>query len=218
MNARPTMRLTRLAMLILLTTTALTLSGCTAALFSVMYLIKGADTPAEFEGLTEKKVAVVCRPLVGLDYREAGVAQDIAQSVNKLIRLNVRKVEMIDQRKIAEWMDENSWEEYLEVGEALGADMVVGIDLEEFHLYKGQTVYQGKATALVKVYDCESKELVFEKRVPQVIWPPSPRAVAEQPESDFTREYVAVFSDRVGRYFYAFDPRNDYALTSRAME
>jgi hypothetical protein len=212
------MRFVRLTMLATVAATALMFSGCTAALFSVMYLIKGADTPAEFDGLSEKKVAVVCRPLVGLDYREAGVAQDIARSVNRLVRLNVRKVETVDQRKIAEWMDENSWEDYLEVGKAVGADMVVGIDLEEFHLYKGQTVYQGKATALVKVYDCQSNELVFEKRVPQVIWPPSPRAVAEQPEADFTREYVAVLSDRVARYFYAFDPRNDYALTARSMD
>ena len=27
----------------------------------------------------------------------------------------------------------------------LNADMVVGIDLEEFSLYQGQTLYQGKA-------------------------------------------------------------------------
>ena len=35
------------------------------------------------------------------------------------------------------------------------ADMVVGIDLEGFSLFQGQTLYQGKANATVRVYDCQ---------------------------------------------------------------
>ncbi len=64
-----------------------------------------------------------------------------------------------------EWADENNWDEYVEIGKALNADMVVGLDLEEFSLYQGQTLYQGKANIKIPVYDvAQGKEPVFERQ------------------------------------------------------
>ena len=42
------------------------------------------------------------------------------------------------------------WEEYVEVGKAMKADMVVGVELEKFSIYQAQTLYQGKANASVR--------------------------------------------------------------------
>ena len=67
------------------------------------------------------------------------------------------KIKTVNQRKVAKWTDENTWEEYAEVGKAMKADMVVGINLEGFSLFQGQTLYQGKANATVRVYDCATR-------------------------------------------------------------
>jgi hypothetical protein len=218
MDACPLLRSVRRSLLILAAIVSLSLSGCTGALFTAMWLVRGNDVPAEFKGLKDKKVAVVCRPLVGLSYREAGVSQEIATKVDQNLRANVRNVELIEQRKIAEWTDENTWDEYTEIGKALGADLVIGIDLEEFNLYKGQTVYEGRASVLLKVYDCKTGQVVFEKHMPPVVYPPnSPKPVAEQPESSFTREYVAVLSEHIARYFYPHDPYSGFAVDATTL-
>lgn len=218
MVACPSLRSVRLPLLLTVAMVSLSMSGCTGALLTAMYLIRGNDLPAEFKGLKDKKVAVVCRPLVGLSYREAGVAQDIAAQVNQNLRANLRNVTLIEQRKIAEWTDENTWDEYPEIGKALGADLVIGIDLEEFNLYKGQTVYEGRANVLLRVYDCKTSEVVFEKHMPPVVYPPnSPKPVSEQPEGAFTREYVGVVAEHIARYFYPHDPYSGFAVDAMAM-
>lgn len=213
MDHRPILSFGRLWMLLMLLASIIAPSGCTGALATAVWVLKGPNVDAEFDGLRGKRVAVVCRPLVSLTYRDSGVAKDIARQMNSLLQKNVYKIEMIDQRKIDEWIDEHSWDEYTEIGEALRADMVVGIDLERFRIFQGQTVYQGKANVVLKVYDCQSGELVFERRLPEVIYPPnSPRSTGSQQESDFRREYVSVLADQIARHFYPHDPHADFAM------
>ncbi|MCX5673407.1 MAG: hypothetical protein NTX87_00205, partial [Planctomycetota bacterium] len=129
--------------------------------------------PPEFGGLKGKHVAVVCRPLPSLQYSNSNVGRDLAGQITLLLQQNVPKIKTVDQRKIAKWTDENRWEEYVEVGKAMKADVVVGIDLESFSLYQAQTLYQGKANATVQVYDCKSGKILFEKTMPQSVYPPN---------------------------------------------
>lgn len=194
-------------------------AGCRSALATAMFLWKGTDVPPDYAGLKEKKVAVVCRPLVTLQYRNANVARDLAQQVTLLLQEKVPKVHTVDQRKIAKWTDENTWEEYPEVGKAVKADLVVGIDLEGFNLLQGQTLYQGKANATVRVYDChQGGKMVYEKIIPQIKYPPSTGIpTSDRQEADFRREFVAVFADQVARHFYAHDPYADFAQDAAAL-
>lgn len=195
------------------------ISGCASALATAVYLVKGTNEDPEFTGLREKKVAVVCRPLVELQYRNANVAKDITSQVVLRLKQNVKKIQLIDERKVAEWADENTWDEYLEIGKAVGADVVLGMDLEEFSLYQGQTVYQGKATVSLKVFDCKTGEVLFQKRVPQLIYPPN-RVVAASDiqESDFRRRFVQVLADQIGKLFYPYDRYADFAMDAKFVE
>ncbi len=195
------------------------ISGCASALATAVYLVKGTNEDAEFTGLKEKRVAVVCRPMVELQYRNASVAKDISHQLFLRLKQNVRKIDLVDERKVAEWTDENAWDEYLEIGKALEADLILGIDLEEFSLYQGQTVYQGKATVSLKVYDCKTREVVFQKRIPQVVYPPN-RVIAasDVQESAFRRQFVHVLADQIGKLFYPYDRYADFAMDSKLME
>lgn len=192
--------------------------GCRTGLFSLMYLIKGMDVDPDYAGLKGKKVAVVCRPVASLQYRNANAGRDIAEQVTQLLEAKVPKVHVIDQRKVNRWADENTWEDYREVGKALKADMVVGIDLESFSIYKGQTLYQGKANATIHVYDCKNGgKLVFEKIVPQSLYPPNAAVpTSDRTEPEFRQEFIAVLSDQIARHFYAHDPHADFAQDATA--
>ena len=185
-----------------------------------MYLIQGTDVDADFKDLKGKKVAVVCRPMVSLQYRNANVNRELAQQITLLLQEKVSKIKTVDQRKITKWTDENSWEEYPEVGKAVKADMVVGIDLEGFSLYQGQTLYQGKANAVLRVYDCKKGgKMVFEKILPASVYPPNSAVpTSERTEPEFRREFVLVLADQIARHFYAHDPYGDMGQDAAALK
>jgi len=199
---------------------ALPMLGCTNGLFTLVYLLKGTDVDPEFKDLKDKKVAVVCRPADTLMYSSSNVGRELAVQVSNLLSEKVPKIKIIDPRKVARWTDEHQWDEYVEVGRALKADMVVAIDLESFSLYQGQTLYQGKANATVRVYDCNksgNKE-VYKKNLPQRVYPPNACVpTSERTEPEFRHEFIAQLADQIGRHFYAHDPHADMALDARSL-
>jgi hypothetical protein len=195
-------------------------AGCTKLLTTAMVIIKGTDTEAEFQGLKNKRVAIVCRPLVELQYSSGGVGNDIAKQMGLLISAKMRKVEIIDPDRVAEWADTHTWDDFTEIGEALDADVIIGVDLQEFKIYQSQTLYQGRAKTQIKVSDVEDNgKIIFQKHVPQIVYPPNSGVpTAEMAEEEFRRDFVAVVADQLGRYFYAYDHRADYARDVEAMK
>lgn len=191
--------------------------GCQGTLVTAYYLIHGLDVDPDFPGLKDKKVAVVCRPIGSIHYSNSNVTREISQHVSDLLQEKVKKIRVVDQRKVAKWVDENRWDEFSEVGKAMKADFVVGIDLEAFSLFEGQTLYQGRANLAVHVYDCEKKKEVFTRNLPQAVYPPNTGVPTyDKQEAQFRAEFVKVLADRVARHFYAHDPHADVALDAEA--
>ncbi|HOM16985.1 MAG TPA: hypothetical protein PK777_03640 [Thermoguttaceae bacterium] len=194
-------------------------AGCMGALTTAAYLLRGTDVPAEFNGLKGKKVVVVCQPMVAMQVRNSTAARDLARQISTLLQQNVSKIQVVSSQKVENWMDQNSWDEYIDIGKALQADIVVGVDLEEFNLYQSQTLYQGKASLTVKVIDCAAGgKVVFERALPQIRYPPNHSIPAwEKPEAQFRREFIAHLAECVGRYFYGYDPYRDFAQDAAVM-
>ena len=194
-------------------------SGCTSVLATAVYLIKGTNVDAEFNNMNGKKVAVVCRSLDFSGFHSANVPKELSQQVSVLLGANVPKVEIIDQRKVDEWMDNNSWEDYLEVGRALDSDLVLGLDVEQFSIYESQTLFRGKANVTMKLYDCESGNLLVDRPLPQVVYPPNAaKATSDIQPRAFQREFVANLANQIGRHFYPHDPGNDFAADAAAFK
>ena len=80
--------------------------GC-STLFTAAYLLQPADVPAEFTGLKGKHVAVVCRPIVELEFTDAGSARELASLVGAQVESKVRRARLISQQEVARWIDEN---------------------------------------------------------------------------------------------------------------
>jgi hypothetical protein len=198
---------------------SLSLQGCNL-MATAMYVIAGQNTPAAFDGLKGKRVAVICNPVTSLHFRDSSVSRDLAKQVGLLLEQNVKNIQLVDQREVFEWADENTWEEYVEIGKALNADMVVGIDLEEFNLYQGQTLYQGKADVRLLVYDMTNgKDPVFERNLPRAVYPPNaPIPASDNQEADFRRKFVGYLARQIGHHFYAHDSTVDFANDSTAVQ
>jgi hypothetical protein len=193
-------------------------SGC-SVLATAMYIIEGTNTRADFNELKGKRVAVICRPVVALHYRDSSASNDLAKQVSVLLQKNVPKIELVDESEVLEWADENSWDEYPEIGKALDAEMVVGLELEEFNLYQGQTLYQGKANVKIQVYDLsKGTQPVFERHLPQAVYPPNAAIPAgDKPEAHFRRQFIEHLAQLIGRYFYDHDASVDFASDSTAL-
>ena len=196
-------------------------AGCTSALFTAVYLIKGNSIPPEFKALKGKRVAVVCRSPVAQQYANATVPTELAKQLNRLLRDNVPKVKMISDREVAEWTDENAWEDYSEIGKALDAEFVVAVDLEHFSLYLHPTLYQGNASVRVQIFDLSKDENSpeFEKSIPRLLYPPNIGIpTQEMPESQFRAEFITVLADRIGQSFYASDKYTNFAEDSASLK
>lgn len=196
------------------------LSGCHGLPLTIMYLMNGLNVDPEFQGLKGKRVAVVCRPSAALQYNATTASNDLTKAVSKLLATNVKKIEVIPASKVSAWCDENAWDEFDEVGRALKAQMVVGIDLDSFGLYEGQTLYRGTAECNVRVFDMDKGgSVVYEKRLRRFSFPPnSGIAVADKTEYEFRHQFVGHLSTQIGILFYPHDPHAQMALDSDALK
>jgi hypothetical protein len=214
----PMFRYAYFATVLLVVVAMFSASGCRSLLTTAAYLIHGTDLDAEFEGLEGKRVVVVCRTTSDLEFRDSVVAEDLAKKAGILLRQNGKKIEVVDQRDVAAWTDENTWSEYAEIGDALDADMVLGIDLQSFKLRQGQTLYQGQADISITVHDCgETGGIVFERVLPRSLYPPNTGIpVSDRRENEFRRQFIEILADQIGRSFYTHDAYSDYALDAEA--
>ncbi len=198
-------------------------SGCSNLLLLPLYILRGTDVPADYDGLKDKKVAVVCRPAVTLSMGgHIGAARDLARQVNRRLAKKVPKIQIVDQQKVEEWVDEMPGGdfEYTELGRDLGVEKVVVIELDSFSLDQSTILYQGKASVQFTVYDvADGGKIAFEKPMLQTLYPPNSGVdKSAKPEVEFRREFIGVLADQIGRHFYAHDPYADFASDAKAMK
>jgi hypothetical protein len=115
-------------------------------------------------------------------------------------------------------VDEQDWENFKDLGHAVKATRVVYIELDDFDIYKGTTLYQGRADVNISVYDMEDRDrLVWDRRVGQVLFPKhSATPAADMPPQQFERKFVEIVSSQIAEHFYKHDPNTGYALDAVA--
>lgn len=219
MSSQPSFRLRNQLIVVGLLLGCTASGGCTQALLTGAYLVKGVERPAEFKELKGKKVAVVCKPIQELQFSTSSSSERISDNVAVLLKSKLKKTELVGTQKIQSWVDEHEWEEFSEIGKAMKSDYVVGIEIEDFKLYQGQTIYQGRARVSVKVCDmAKGGEVVYKKDIPEIVYPPQGGVpTSEKREEDFKRQFIGVVSEQVGRLFYGYDYRRDVAIDSTTL-
>ena len=142
-------------------------TGCIRSIIATgIYAWNGGNViPAECEALEGQRVVVLCRPPASYEYRNAGAARAIGARVSYMLGENVKKIDVVSPREVDNWVDEQDWENFKDLGRAVKATRVVYIELDDFDLYKGKTLYQGRANVRVSVYDMNTGgKLVWERR------------------------------------------------------
>ncbi|WP_145098220.1 hypothetical protein [Anatilimnocola aggregata] len=179
----------------------------------LMYWARGNPVDAKFPGLKNKTVAVVCfdTNLTG----PGNVADALAKSVGSKLALNVPKIKVVEHQKVTDWIDEQSDHvaDFKDVGRGVKADMVVGIDMDDFRIHDGATLLRGRSRISVKVYDLsKGGEVVYQTPVDNVTYPENgPRPVTDN-EGAFRSLFLDILAKRISKDFYPYDKAEDFGL------
>lgn len=198
----------------------LPVAGCGKLFATIAYVVRGGNVvKAPFSGLEKKKVVIVCRSADSLLFNHPNVGKRLSRRIGALLASKGNKITVIKQSEVEKWIDEQerNWEEFTDIGEALDADMVVGIDLGQFRLRKGQML-QGRALVNISVYDMSKQdgEVVFEKSLPKIVWPGiSP--ISSSSEAAFRQKFITIIADQIARHFYDHDRMADWAIDSKVL-
>ncbi|MCI0331601.1 MAG: hypothetical protein L0228_00055 [Planctomycetes bacterium] len=205
--------------LLLAATALVSAVGCHSILATGLYVWEGGNmVPADCEALEGKRVVVMCRPPASNEYRHAGASRNISQKVSELLVEHVKEIDVVNPREVDNWVDESDWGDFRELAEAVRADLVVHIELDNFDLYKGKTLYQGQADVTVNVYDMhDHSRLVWSRQLGEVLYPMNSAIPAQdKPPQQFEREFVEVVADQVAVNFYRHDPHDSFAMDAKA--
>jgi hypothetical protein len=182
------------------------LGGC-AIVNHLMYVVKGATIPAEFDGLKEKRVAVVCVS-ANDDFGPDSTTVLLSKEVERLLKERVKEIKLVRHEEVANWIDRNNWRyDYREIGRGVKADMVVAIDVGRFSLHEGSTLYKGHADVEVSVYDMsETGGRVYHNILDDFSFPKSgAQAVTDISEAKFRRAFIKVLAQNIARSFYEYE-------------
>jgi hypothetical protein len=208
------------AAMALLATACVASTGCLHTLLATgIYVWRGGNVvPAECAALEKERVVVICRPPASYEYRNAGAARAIGARVSALLEQNVKGIEVVSPKEVDNWVDEQDWENFKDLGRSVKATRIVYIELDDFDLYKGKTLYQGTADVAVSVYDMEDKErLVWDRRLGQILFPRNSGIPAsDKPVQIFERQFVEILSTQIAEHFYKHNPNADFALDAVA--
>ena len=195
-------------------------TGCVHSILATgIYLIQGGDVvPAECEALENQRVVVICRPPSSHEYRHAGAARDIGKQISRLLKEKVKGIDVVSPNEVDNWIDEQDWDNFKDLGRAVKATRIVYIELDNFDLYKGSTLYQGDAEVNVKVFDMTNRgEEIWERNIGQVLFPRnSGIPAADKPVQKFQAQFVGIVSQQIATHFYKHNPNATFALDAVA--
>ncbi len=195
-------------------------TGCIHTLLATsIYMWQGGNVvPAECAELEKQRVVVLCRPPASYEYRNAGAARAIGARVSAMLEKNVKGIEIVSPKEVDNWVDEQDWENFKDLGRAVKATRIVYIELDQFELFKGKTLYQGSADIAISVYDMENRDkLLWDRRLGQVLFPRNSGIPAsDKPVQAFERQFVEVLSTQISEHFYKHNPNADFALDAVA--
>ena len=198
----------RALLLLLLPLAILTTStGCFNQIAQLLYVIKGHEVPADYEGLAGSKVAVVCASDASA-YGPDTLTYSIAKNVSVKLAQGLKDTEIVSPAKVENWIDQNDWDpaEVARFGEDLGVEKVLVIDIGSYSIHDGATLHKGRADLSCTVYDIEKNGQVAYAHGPEEFsFPENGRPSIQTSDRQFEMFYLARLTDRIARLFVMSD-------------
>ncbi|MBX3419892.1 MAG: hypothetical protein KF851_20020 [Pirellulaceae bacterium] len=180
-------------------------SGC--ILSQLIYVIKGHKTKAEFQGLANKKVAVLCMS-EAQGFGHDSLTTTISKTVGLKIQQSVKKVQVVPHSRVEDWLDNNDWnrKDMVRFGKGVGAEKVVTIEIGNYSIHEGSTLYKGRSTVRVRVYDiADDGNVEFEKGPSEYIFPTTGRPAIQTNDRNFEAIYLAKLTENISNHFCDYD-------------
>jgi hypothetical protein len=196
--------------------------GCIGLTAQLLNTIQGGHKiKAKFEELEDKRVAVVCVSNAS-SLGPNSVAKMLEREVVSILRENGDDIDVSQQNEVADWIDNNDWDQidYREIGDAVGVDMLLAIDLSSVRLHEGRTLYRGRADVVVTVYDMtDDGGIVFREEIHDFVFPrDGPLPTTELSEGRFRQSFVKMLAHKVAKYFYDYNIEDDFARDALSLE
>ncbi|MCA9194162.1 MAG: hypothetical protein KDB03_20475 [Planctomycetales bacterium] len=204
----------RIRLILIVSIALLPLSGCVSFAANLLRAVYGNERPAEFDGLQEKKVAIVCSTDHG--FASNATSAMLMRHIQANLNNNVKEIQLIRPDEVEQWLETHAAAggDVLEAGKGVGADLVLAVDVVNMSLNDGPTLFRGKADISVSVYDvADGDKLLFERQFPDFAFPNSGGApVTDTSEAKFRGMFLSVVAQKISGLFYPVDPTTDYAL------
>ena len=201
-------------LLVLVTTATLAVStGCIQEMAQLMYVIKGHKIDPPFQGLHEKKVAIVCNS-DAQSFGPDALSVTIAKHLGITFVTSEDKITIVAPAKVAEYIDANGWEEDSagKLGEAVGADFVVVVEVDGYSIHEGPTLYKGRSDWTASAYDvANGGKLAFSNGPNHFAFPETGRPSLQTSERVFESFYLARLTDSISKQFISYDKMETYA-------
>ncbi len=197
----------------------LTSTGCTNLLKSLVVLLHDPRTPAEFDDLKNKKIAVITTS-EGNSTSDAS-AIVMLESFKQVLAMNMKKkISFASQEDTDRAFHDQPLEarNYSEICRQLNVDYVIAIDIRDLKLKDGPTLYQGSCKCKLAVYDPESDNRpVFAKDLSGFVHPGMGKPITDCSEAQFQGHYLNLLAWKAARTFYKWDPMEEAVLDATAI-
>ena len=209
----------RVACLCLMTVACILVStqaGCLGLLSNLIHAAGGDKVPAAYKDLEESRVAVVTMT-ENSQFSDDIPARILSGNVMQWLNKEVDDIELVRADKIANWRDTHGWDqvEFAEIGRGVEAEKVLAIEVSNFKLRDGATLYRGHADVHVSVIDAKTGDMLFSSDLDDFTYPVTAGVYTnETTEARFQKLYLGILAKRIARQFYPFDAHEDYALDS----
>lgn len=205
---------TRLLLLSVALVGILTNAGCIRFAANLLYAIRGNDSPAEYDGLRDKRVAIICSTsgAVASEAVNSMLSSNIISSLSR----NLPKADIVRQEEVDKWiqMDGFSDGDNQRLAKGVKADQLVTISVDNLKLRDGATLFRGQCDIHVAVYDMKNGgKQVFDKQIVEHSFPKNGGTpITDTTEAKFRSAYLQLVSYRISSLFHPYDPTFDVAL------
>jgi hypothetical protein len=187
-------------------------TGCVGALAQFMYMVNGGHKlPAKYDGLEDQKVALVVRSLDAM----SGAAPEcdlLADRLTLFLKKEVDGIEFVRRSEIESWIERgDGTQEYVDIGQAVGADKVLVVEISGYALNEDPTLFKGTADIDVFVWDVKSKDEVFHQEMMDFSYPKnSGQHVSETTPARFELKFLTFTAGKISRMFYPYNIEEDF--------
>ena len=204
----------RFFLMLLITSVLLTSSGCTGLLSQIIYVIKGHNVPAAYDGLEEKKIAVVCISDASA-YGPDPLTYTISNALSVKLAQGLEEESVVVPVSLVEqWIDTHGWDgrDFLALGKGLGVDSVVAVDLKSYSIHEGSTMFKGKSDVTATVYNIEKGGQVEFNYGPKFFeYPTHGRPAIQTTEREFETLYLGQLVIDIANQFTPHDHLDSFA-------